>query len=96
MLTIIPLYAIAIILSFTASRFTTVTLLGQSSGLYDHYFSTFLNPVDLVWSFVQAIAMAITILLIHTYFGYNASGGPGVSASRRAMRCAHRSSLSYR
>ena len=76
MLTITPLYAIAIILSFTASRFTTVTLLGQSPGLYDHYFSTFLNPVDLLWSFVQAIAMAITILLIHTYFGYNASGGP--------------------
>ena len=76
MIAITPLYAIAVILSFIASRFTTVTLLGQSSGLYDHYFSTFLNPLDLLWSFVQAIAMAITILLIHTYFGYHASGGP--------------------
>jgi phospholipid/cholesterol/gamma-HCH transport system permease protein len=76
MIAITPLYAIAVILSFIASRFTTVTLLGQSSGLYDHYFSTFLNPLDLLWSFVQAIAMALTILLIHTYFGYHASGGP--------------------
>ncbi|MBZ1507657.1 ABC transporter permease, partial [Leuconostoc mesenteroides] len=28
------------------------------------------------WSFLQAVLMAITILLIHTYFGYFASGGP--------------------
>jgi phospholipid/cholesterol/gamma-HCH transport system permease protein len=76
MIAITPLYAIAVILSFVASRFTTVIVLGQSSGLYDHYFSTFLNPLDLLWSFAQAIAMALTILLIHTYFGYNASGGP--------------------
>ncbi len=76
MVAITPLYAIAIILSFIASRFTTVTLLGQSPGLYDHYFSAFLSPPDLLWSVVQAIVMALTILLIHTYFGYNAAGGP--------------------
>ncbi|MGV9408519.1 ABC transporter permease [Nocardia sp. NPDC003693] len=76
MVAITPLYALAVIASFVASRFTTVVLLGQSAGLYDHYFSTFLNPIDLVWSFVQALAMALTILLIHTYFGFFASGGP--------------------
>ncbi|MEB3049235.1 ABC transporter permease [Mycolicibacter sp. MYC123] len=73
---ITPLYAIAVILSFIASRFTTVFLFGQSAGLYDHYFRTFLNPIDLLWSFLQAFLMAITILLIHTYFGYFAAGGP--------------------
>ncbi|CAJ1494120.1 ABC transporter permease [[Mycobacterium] kokjensenii] len=73
---IVPLYAIAVILSFVASRFTTVFLFGQSAGLYDHYFRTFLNPIDLLWSFLQAFLMAITILLIHTYFGYFAAGGP--------------------
>ncbi|BBZ21802.1 MlaE family ABC transporter permease [Mycolicibacter hiberniae] len=73
---IVPLYAIAVILSFMASRFTTVFLFGQSAGLYDHYFRTFLNPIDLLWSFLQAFLMAITILLIHTYFGYFAAGGP--------------------
>src|SRR6476469_49979 len=76
MIAITPLYSIAVILSFVASQFTTVVLFGQSSGLYDHYFNTFLNPIDLLWSFLQAVLMAITILLIHTYFGYFASGGP--------------------
>src|SRR6478735_2679814 len=76
MIAITPLYSIAVILSFLASRFTTVVLFGQSGGLYDHYFNTFLNPVDLLWSFLQAILMAVTILLVHTYFGYFASGGP--------------------
>jgi phospholipid/cholesterol/gamma-HCH transport system permease protein len=76
MIAITPLYAIAVILSFIASKFTTVMLFGQSGGLYDHYFDTFLNPIDLLWSFLQAILMAITILLIHTYFGYFAKGGP--------------------
>jgi phospholipid/cholesterol/gamma-HCH transport system permease protein len=76
MVAITPLYSIAVILSFLASRFVTVVLLGQSAGLYDHYFTTFLNPIDLLWSFVQAISMALALLLVHTYFGYYATGGP--------------------
>ena len=76
MIAITPLYSVAVILSFLASRFTTVVLFGQSGGLYDHYFGTFLNPIDLLWSFLQAILMALTILLIHTFHGYFAAGGP--------------------
>ena len=76
MMAITPLYCIAVILSFLASQFTTTFLFGQSSGLYNHYFDTFLNPIDLLWSFLQAALMAITILLIHTYYGYFAAGGP--------------------
>ncbi len=76
MIAITPLYSIAVILSFVASQFTTVVLLGQSAGLYSHYFSTFLNPIDLLWSFLQAVLMALAILLIHTYYGYFATGGP--------------------
>ncbi|HYB38587.1 MAG TPA: ABC transporter permease [Mycobacterium sp.] len=76
MIAITPLYAIAVILSFIASRGVTVFLFGQSAGLYDHYFATFLNPIDLLWSFLQAVLMALTILQIHTYYGYFASGGP--------------------
>lgn len=76
MAAITPLYSIAVILSFLASEFVTVALFGQSAGLYRHYFTTFLNPLDLMWSFLQAVLMAITILLIHTYFGYFAQGGP--------------------
>lgn len=62
--------------SFLAGRFTTVVLFGQSCGLYDHYFTTFLDPVDVAWSFVQVLVMALLVMLIHTYYGYNASGGP--------------------
>ncbi|OBG85707.1 ABC transporter permease [Mycobacterium sp. E802] len=76
MLAITPLYSIAVILSFLASQFTTVVLLGQSGGLYGHYFSTFLNPIDLLWSFLQALLMALAILLVHTYYGFFATGGP--------------------
>ncbi|MGV0834136.1 MlaE family ABC transporter permease [Mycolicibacterium thermoresistibile] len=76
MVAIAPLYSIAVILSFAASKLTTVVVFGQSAGLYNHYFSTFLNPIDLLWSFLQAILMALAVLLVHTYFGYFATGGP--------------------
>lgn len=76
LLAITPLYSIAVVLSFMGSQFITTIVFGQSNGLYNHYFSSFLNPIDLLWSFLQAILMAITILLIHTYYGYFAAGGP--------------------
>jgi phospholipid/cholesterol/gamma-HCH transport system permease protein len=76
MIAIIPLYSLSTLASFFAARSVTVYINGQSSGLYDHYFNTFLNPTDLLWSFLQAIVMAIAVMLIHTYYGFNASGGP--------------------
>ncbi|MGW6376845.1 MlaE family ABC transporter permease [Rhodococcus sp. NPDC055112] len=76
MIAIVPLYALAVTASFIASRFATVVIYGQSPGVYDHYFSTFLIPTDILWSFAQAIVMALAVMLIHTYYGYNASGGP--------------------
>jgi phospholipid/cholesterol/gamma-HCH transport system permease protein len=76
LIAIIPLYSLASVASFLASRFATVWLYGQSSGVYDHYFSTFLISTDILWSFVQAICMAVAVMMIHTYYGYNASGGP--------------------
>ena len=89
MIAITPLYSIAVILSFLASQFTTVFLFGQSAGLYDHYFTTFLNPIDLLWSFLQAVLMALTILLIHTYYGYFAVGWTGRRRRRDGQRGAH-------
>lgn len=85
---VIPLYCIAALMSFIAARMGTILLYGQSSGVYDHYFDTFLIPKDLLWSFVMTITMAIVIMLIHTYYGYTASGGPaGVGeAVGRAVR----------
>lgn len=85
---VIPLYCVAVIMSFLAARFGTTFVYGQSTGVYDHYFNTFLNPADVVWSFFLAVIMAIVIMLVHTYYGYTASGGPaGVGeAVGRAVR----------
>lgn len=85
---VIPLYCIAMLMSFLAARFGTTVIYGQSEGVYDHYFTTFLNPVDLIWSFFQAVTMASVIMLVHTYYGYTAAGGPaGVGeAVGRAVR----------
>ncbi len=76
LIAIIPLYSLSVLASFFAARFTTVFINNQSSGLYDHYFNTFLISTDLLWSFLQAIVMSLAVMLVHTYYGYNASGGP--------------------
>jgi phospholipid/cholesterol/gamma-HCH transport system permease protein len=87
-LVVIPLYCVAVLTSFAAARFGTTAVYGQSTGVYDHYFNTFLNPTDVIWSFVLAVTMAIVIMLVHTYYGFTASGGPaGVGeAVGRAVR----------
>lgn len=87
-LVVVPLYCIAVLMAFFAARAGTTLVYGQSSGVYDHYFDTFLIPTDLLWSFAQTIAMAIVIMLVHTYYGYTATGGPaGVGeAVGRAVR----------
>ncbi len=85
---VIPLYCVAIMMAFLAARAGTTVMYGQGSGVYDHYFNTFLNPNDLIWSFFQVVAIAIVVMLVHTYYGYTASGGPaGVGeAVGRAVR----------
>ncbi len=75
-LVVIPLYCIAVIMTFFAARFLTIFAYGQSRGVYDHYFATFLQPADLIWSFIATVIMAATVMVIHTYYGFTASGGP--------------------
>lgn len=85
---VIPLYCVAVIMSFVSSRLGTTLIYGQGSGVYDHYFNTFLNTTDLLWSFGQSVAITVVIMLVHTYYGFTASGGPaGVGeAVGRAVR----------
>ena len=87
-LVVIPLYTVAVLASFLATRLGTTFVYGQSRGVYDHYFSTFLQPMDLMWSFVAALGMAAAVMTIHTYYGFTATGGPaGVGeAVGRAVR----------
>lgn len=85
---VIPIYTVAMLMSFLATRFGTTVIYGQSAGVYDHYFSTFLHPTDLLWSFLEVLAMAAAVMTVHTYYGYTATGGPaGVGeAVGRAVR----------
>ena len=85
---VIPLYCVAIMMAFLASRAGTTAIYGQGSGVYDHYFNTFLSPRDIIWSFFQVVAITLVVMLVHTYYGYTARGGPaGVGeAVGRAVR----------
>jgi phospholipid/cholesterol/gamma-HCH transport system permease protein len=87
-LVVIPLYCVAVLMSFLAARVGTTLVYGQSTGVYDHYFNTFLNQTDLIWSFFMAVCMAVIVMVIHTYYGFTATGGPaGVGeAVGRAVR----------
>ncbi|HEY0226418.1 MAG TPA: ABC transporter permease [Mycobacterium sp.] len=75
-LVVIPLYAVAVLMSFIAAKFLTIFVYGQSRGVYEHYFSTFLRPTDLLWSFLSALTMATGVMVVHTYYGFTATGGP--------------------
>ena len=85
---VIPLYCVALMSGFVAAKVGTTVFYGQSAGVYNHYFNTFLDPNSVIWSFLLAVTMAIVIMLVHTYYGFNAAGGPaGVGeAVGRAVR----------
>lgn len=84
---IVPLYCLAALTLFLGAKVTTA-MYGQSEGVYNHYFETFLDPIDLVYSFLIVVCTGTVVMLVHTYYGYNASGGPvGVGeAVGRAVR----------
>ncbi|WP_372668519.1 MlaE family ABC transporter permease [Amycolatopsis kentuckyensis] len=82
---VIPLYAVGLLSSYLASRQITIWLYGQSAGTYDHYFTLFLPPGDVLWSFGKVIVFSVLVILSHCYYGFNASGGPagvGVAVGR--------------
>ncbi|KEB68449.1 ABC transporter permease YrbE1B [Mycobacterium tuberculosis M1759] len=85
---IIPLYALAMIMSFLSPQITTTVLYGQSNGTYEHYFQTFLRPDDVFWSFLEALIITAIVMVSHCYYGYAAGGCPvGVGeAVGRSMR----------
>ena len=88
LIAIVPLYLVSLFASFAASELVTVRLLGLSQGVYDYYFNLFLPPVDLLYSLIKASVFAVLVVLIHCWYGYNATGGPaGVGmAVGRAIR----------
>nr|WP_090339927.1 ABC transporter permease [Mycolicibacterium malmesburyense]CRL68643.1 organic solvents resistance ABC transporter permease [Mycolicibacterium malmesburyense] len=84
----VPLFCVGLMTAFLAARLGTTAVYGQGSGVYDHYFYTYLSPTDVFWSLAEVAAVALMIMLMCTYYGYTASGGPaGVGeAVGRAVR----------
>jgi phospholipid/cholesterol/gamma-HCH transport system permease protein len=85
LIAIVPLYVVGLLSSYFASRLVITKFFGQSSGTYDQYFTQFLPPGDVLWSFGKVLVFAVVVILIHCYYGYNAGGGPagvGVAVGR--------------
>lgn len=85
---IIPLYLVSLVACFATTQLIVVLGYGQSPGTYDHYFSTFLIPRDVLTSLAQVVLIAFVVMSIHAFYGYQAKGGPaGVGeAVGRAVR----------
>lgn len=91
LIVMLPLFLIGLVGTYLATDFMVTTFFGQSSGTYNHYFSTFVAPIDVVYSGIKVVCLTLVITLIHCYYGYTATGGPeGVG---RATGMAIRSSI---
>ena len=78
MILVLPfVYLCSIGAGFFASYLAVVQQIGDvSSGGYFLIFWEFQNPPDVLFSLLKAMAMAVLIVLVGCYYGYNASGGP--------------------
>ena len=76
MIVVVPLFCVALLLGFASGQLVTTVLYGQSGGVYAHYFRTFFIRGDALKSFLVTIVEVMVIMLIHTYYGFNAYGGP--------------------
>src|SRR3989441_6660991 len=71
------MYIAAVGAGFFASYLAVVQQIGEvSSGGFFLIFWMFQNPPDLLFSVLKGMFMATAIVLVGTYYGYNASGGP--------------------
>ena len=73
---LVPIYLVALFTSFLGTRLMTTQVFDMSPGLYDYYFNLYLPPIDIVYSLLKVVVFAIEVCLIHSYFGYYATGGP--------------------
>jgi phospholipid/cholesterol/gamma-HCH transport system permease protein len=76
MVAIMPLYLVGLLGSYVASQWSVVLLFGQSAGQYDHYFSSFIQGQDIFFSVIKILVFALTIGLLHTWYGMKVGGGP--------------------
>jgi phospholipid/cholesterol/gamma-HCH transport system permease protein len=84
----IPLGCVALLIGWLSAGLVIHFGYGQSSGVYGHYFNTFLSATDVFWTLIEVTLQAIAVMLVCTHYGFTASGGPaGVGeATGRAVR----------
>jgi phospholipid/cholesterol/gamma-HCH transport system permease protein len=71
------MYVAAVGAGFVGSYLAVVEQIGEvSSGGFFLIFWQFQNPPDLLYSLIKGMAMALVIVIVGTYYGYTASGGP--------------------
>ena len=91
LIAVVPLFCIAVIMCWLATRLVVTVGYGQPSGNYQHYFDTFLIPGDLFLAMVKVLVMALVVVSVCCFHGFHASGGPaGVG---RAVGAAVRTAL---
>ncbi len=87
----VPLFAIAVIMCWLATKLVVTVGYDQAPGTYEHYFDTFLIPSDLFLAMAKVLVMALVVVSVCCYHGFKASGGPaGVG---RAVGTAVRTAL---
>jgi phospholipid/cholesterol/gamma-HCH transport system permease protein len=81
----IPLYLFSLFSAFLATRLIVTGFFTVSPGAYDSRLALFLPPIDVFYSVVKAVIFTVIVVLIHTYYGFYAKGGPagvGVAVGR--------------
>ena len=89
-LSIVPLYAVALAANYIAAQVMFQVQSGQGEGTYLHYFQQFMLSTDVLFSFLKVIVFVLLTTFIQCYYGYFASGGQegvGVAAGH-AIRLA--------
>ncbi len=81
----IPMYLLSLFSAFLATRLIVTGFFTVSPGAYDSRLALFLPFIDVVYSVLKAVVFTIVVVLIHTYYGFYAKGGPagvGVAVGR--------------
>ncbi len=81
----IPLYLFSLFSAFLATRLIVTGFFSISAGAYGNRLALFLPAIDIVYSVAKAVIYTVVVMLVHTYYGFYASGGPagvGVAVGR--------------
>lgn len=81
----VPLYLASLFSAFLATRLIVTGFYTVSPGTYDTRLELFLPFQDVVYSVLKAVVFTVVVVLIHTYYGFYAKGGPagvGVGVGR--------------